>query len=166
VLVTSLPDPVRTVAQHYRDCGDAENNFDELKNRWEWAGFTTNGWKRCQIAGRIIALVYNWWTIFIRLGIPDKHAEAITSRPLALHGIARQTKHGNRTTVEITSTHAKASQIAEILNKVSGFLKRIKTSAEQLPQGERWKLILSAAFRYFLAGKVIGNTGRLADATS
>ena len=33
VLVTSLTDPVRTVAQHYRDRGDAENNFDELKNQ-------------------------------------------------------------------------------------------------------------------------------------
>ncbi len=164
VLVTSLSDEVRTVAQYYRDRGDAENNFDELKNQWGWAGFTTQDRKRCQIMGRIIALVYNWWTIFMRLGIPDKHAEAITSRPLALHGIARQTRHGNQTTVEITSTHAKASRIAEILGKVSGFLKRIKVSAEQLTQEERWKLILSAAFRQFFGGKVIGSTGRLADA--
>ena len=66
---------------------------------------------------------------------------------------------------DITSTHAKASQIAAILTKVSGFLKRIKMIAEQLSQGERWKLILSAAFRYFLGGKVIGSTGRMADAT-
>jgi hypothetical protein len=164
VLVTSLTDGILTVAQHYRDRGDAENNFDELKNQWGWAGFTTQDRKRCQIMGRIIALVYNWWTIFMRLGIPDKHAEAITSRPLALHGIARQTRHGNQTTVEITSTHAKASQIAEILTQVSGFLKRIKATAEQLTQGERWKLILSAAFRQFFGGKVIGSTGRLADA--
>ena len=164
VLVTSLTDEVRTVTQHYRDRGDAENNFDELKNQWGWAGFTTQDRKRCQIMGRIIALVYNWWTIFMRLGIPDKHAEAITSRPLALHGIARQTRHGNQTTVEITSTHAKAAQVAEILTRVSGYLKRIKTIAEQLTQRERWKLILSAAFRHFLGGKVIGSTGRLADA--
>jgi hypothetical protein len=34
-----------------------------------------------------------------------------------------------------------------------------------LTQKERWKLILSAAFRHFLGGKVIGSTGRLADAT-
>ena len=66
--------------------------------------------------------------------------------------------------MDTTSTHATASQIAEILTKVSGFLKRIKTTAEQLAQGERWKLILSAAFRYFLGGKIIGSTGRLADA--
>ena len=165
VLVTSLTDEVRVVAQHYRDRGDAENNFDELKNQWGWAGFTTQDQQRCQIMGRIIALVYNWWTIFMRLGIPDKHAEAITSRPLALHGIARQTRHGNQTTVEVTSTHAKASQIVEILTKVSRFLKQIKTTAEQLTQRQRWKLILSAAFRHFLGGKVIGSTARLADAT-
>jgi hypothetical protein len=164
VLVTSLTGEVRTVAQHYRDRGDVENNFDELKNQWGWAGFMTQDRKRCQIMGRIIALVYNWWTIFMRLGIPDKHAEAVTSRPLALHGIARQTSHGNQTTVEITSTHSKAPQIAEILTKVSGFLKRIKVTAEQLTQGERWKLILSAAFRSFLGGKVIGGAHRLADA--
>jgi hypothetical protein len=66
--------------------------------------------------------------------------------------------------VEITSTHAKAAQIAEILTKVSAFLKRIKTTAEQFTQRERWTLILSAAFRQFLGGKVIGSTGRLADA--
>jgi hypothetical protein len=51
--------------------------------------------------------IYNWWTIFMRLGIPDKHAEAVTSRLLALYGIARRTRHANQTTVEITSTHAK-----------------------------------------------------------
>ena len=67
--------------------------------------------------------------------------------------------------MEITSTHAKATHIADILTKVSGFLKRIKTTAEQLTQRERWKLILSAAFRHFLGGKVIGSSGRLADAT-
>ena len=100
----------------------------------------------------------------MRLGMPGKHAEAITARPLALHAIARQTRHGNQTTVEITSTHATTSQISEILTKVSGFLKRIKTIAEQLTHRERWKLILSAALRHFLGGKVVGSTARLADA--
>lgn len=164
VLVTSLTDGILSVAQHYRDRGDAENNFDELKNQWGWAGFTTKDRKRCQIMGRIVALVHNWWTIFMRLAIPEKHAEAITARPLALHGIARQTRHGNQTTVEITSTHAEGAKIADILTKVSAFLKRIKTTAEQLSLSQRWTLILSAAFRQFLGGKVLGSPGRLADA--
>jgi hypothetical protein len=47
------------VAQHYRDRGDAENNFDELKNQCGWSSFTTSDRMRCQITGRIIALVYN-----------------------------------------------------------------------------------------------------------
>jgi len=165
VLVTSLTDEVLAIAQHYRDRGDSENNFDELKNQWAWAGFTTQDRKRCQIMARITALIYNWWTIFMRLGIPDKHAEAITSRPLALHGIARRTHHSNQTTVEITSLHAKAELIEKALTAVSAFIKRIKTGAEQLAVGERWRLILSAAFQNFLHGRVLGWAGRLAQAT-
>jgi hypothetical protein len=163
VLVTSMQDEVRAIAQHYRDRGDSENNFDELKNQWAWAGFTTHDRKRCQLMARTTALIYNWWTIFMRLGIPDKHAEAVTSRPLALHGIARRTRHSNQTTVEVTSTHSRAGLIAQALTKVSGFLKRIKTTAEQLTQVARWRLILSAAFRVFLRGKVLGTTARLAE---
>lgn len=165
VIVTSLADEVRAIAQHYRDRGDSENNFDELKNQWAWTGFTTRDRKRCQIMARITALIYNWWTIFMRLGIPDKHAEAVTSRPLALHGIARRTHHSNQTTLEITSMHSKAGLIANALTKVSSFLKRIKATAEQLAAPERWRLILSAAFQSFLRGKVLGRTARLAEAT-
>src|SRR5215469_13979384 len=57
VLVTSLKDEVRAIAQHYRDRGDSENNFDELKNQWGWAGFTTHDRNRCQVMARITALV-------------------------------------------------------------------------------------------------------------
>ena len=48
VLVTNLEDEIITLAQHYRDRGDSENNFDELKNQWGWCGFTTHDLKRCQ----------------------------------------------------------------------------------------------------------------------
>ena len=165
VLATSMKDEVRTRAQLYRDRGDSENNFDELKNQWAWSGFTTQDRKRCQIMARVTALVYNWWTVFMRLGIPEKHAEAITSRPLALHGIARQTRHANQTTVEITSTHAMASVIQAALTRISSFFKTIKKNAEQLTQLARWRLILSAAFRVFLNGRIIGSTARLVSGT-
>ena len=166
VLVTTLKDEIRTLAQHYRDRGDSENNFDELKNQWGWGGFTTHDRKRCQVMARITALVYNWWNIFMRLAIPDKHAEAITSRPLALHGIARRIRHSGQTTIEVTSTHSKASLIAQALTNVSAFLKRIKQTAEQLTNPTRWSLILSAAFQHFLRGKVLGSTLRLSEAAS
>jgi hypothetical protein len=63
--------------------------------------------------------------------------------------------------VEVTSTYSKAQVTAEALTKVSAFLKRIKATAEQWTQAARWRLILSAAFPYFLCGKVLGSTGRL-----
>ena len=86
VLATSLDLEVRSVAQLYRDRADAENGFDELKNQWGWGGFTTRDLTRCRHMARLIALVYNWWSLFERLADPDRHREAITSRPLLLHG--------------------------------------------------------------------------------
>jgi hypothetical protein len=35
-------------------------------------------------AGRQVALVYNWWSLFVRLADPEHHRETITSRPLLL----------------------------------------------------------------------------------
>ena len=59
---------------------------------------------------------------------------------------------------------AEGSKIAKILNTVSQFLQGIKSAAEQLAQDDTWSLILSAAFRHFLGGKVLGSPGRLAQA--
>jgi hypothetical protein len=80
VLVTSVDLEIRALAQLYRDRADSENPFDELKNQWGWAGFTTSDLTRCQIMARLIALVYNWWTLYVRLSDPDHHHEALTTR--------------------------------------------------------------------------------------
>ncbi len=103
VLVTSTSHEILALAQLYRDRADVENNYDELKNQWGWGGFTTHDLKRCQLMARFVALVYNWWNLFVRLANPHKHHEAITSRPLLLHGVATQTKHANQTRLTITS---------------------------------------------------------------
>ena len=68
ILVTSLEGEWEnlSLAQLYRDRGDAENAFDELKNQWGWGGFTTQDLKRTQITARMTALVYNWWSLFVR----------------------------------------------------------------------------------------------------
>ncbi len=88
VLVTSLDEELQGVAQLYRDRGDAENNFDELKNQWGWTGFTTQDLKRSRVMAGVIALVYNWWGLFTRLAAGRK-GEAITTRPLLLRGRRR-----------------------------------------------------------------------------
>jgi hypothetical protein len=59
VLVTSPQAELLTIAQLYRDRGDAENNFDELKNQWGWGGFTTQDVKRSQFMARIVTLTAN-----------------------------------------------------------------------------------------------------------
>jgi hypothetical protein len=150
VLVTSLPEgEVLTIAQMYRDRADSENVFDELKNQWAWTGFTTHDLRRSQLMARIVALVFNWWSLYVRLAVPGRHTEAITSRPALVYGIAKQTKHGNQTKVTITSCHGKAEVIAAVLSKVNRFLTRFAASAEQLSRAERWARLLRVIFREF-----------------
>ena len=158
VLVTSLSTEILELAQHYRDRADAENNFDELKNQWGWSGFTTCDLHRCQIMARIIGLIYNWWSLFTRLAIPGKHAEAITSRPLLLNAVGKQTKHGGKTTLTVSSMHAKAPQMQIILNTISAFLSSIRNAAEQLTYPQKWLLILTHIFRHILNGRSLKHT--------
>jgi len=150
VLVTSLSAEILSVAQLYRDRADCENCFDELKNQWGWGGFTTKDLKRCRLASRLVALVYNWWNLFVRLAQPKKHAEAITSRPLLLHGVARQTKHAGQTTLTITSSHARSQAVQSALRALTAFLELLKDSAEQLRPLNRLRIITQQAFRYLL----------------
>src|SRR4051794_20939380 len=150
VLVTSLADEVLTIAQLYRDRAEAENIFDELKNQWGWTGFTTHDVRRCQILARTIAVIYNWWTLFTRLAIPNRHTEARTSRPLLLNGVARQTTHGNQTTLTITSMHAQAPAVRRALEAVSTFLQPVRQTAEQFPLPARWAAVLRFIFRDWL----------------
>ena len=150
VLVTPLDDDLLAITQLYRDRAEAENVFDELKNQWGWTGFTTHDHQRCQIMARITALIYNWWSLFTRLAIPNRHTEATTSRPLLLHGIARQTRHGNQTTVTIISNHAKAPAVRLALEAVSTLLQRLVQTAERLSLQQRWRQLLRFIFRDWL----------------
>ena len=150
VLVTSTEHEILTLAQLYRDRADAENNFDELKNQWGWGGFTTQDLARCRLMARMVALVYNWWTLFVRLAQPHKHFEAISSRPLLLHGVATQTRHAGQTRLTITSTHAKQAAIQAVLTSLAGFLNSLKATAEQLTEGDRLRAILARAFAKFM----------------
>ncbi|MCN4145120.1 MAG: hypothetical protein LC437_08920 [Thiohalomonas sp.] len=61
--------------------------------------------KNCQFMPRMIALICNWWNLFVRLAIPHKHHEAITSRPLLLSSIGKLTEHARQKKMVITSTH-------------------------------------------------------------
>ncbi len=156
ILVTSMEEEVLTLAQHYRDRADIENVFDEMKNQWSWGGYTTHDLTRCKIISRVAALVFNWWSLYSGLIFPDRHAEAITTRPLLLHAVGRQTNHAGQKRLVITSSHAKNSTVRKALNAASAFLSKIKLAAEQLTVRQRWQLILSRIFVRFLKGRILG----------
>jgi hypothetical protein len=141
VLVTNLTENLVTILYLYRQRADVENAYDELKNQWGWGGFTTKDLLRCQIAARIVALVYNWWNLFVRCADPERAREAITSRPLLLHSVGRLITSGGQTTLRITSNHADAAQAQELLTDLSLFLSGLNNSAEQLDAEERWRRI-------------------------
>lgn len=143
------------LSQAYRDRADCENVFDEIKNQWGWAGFVTRDLRRCRIIARLIALVYNWWNVFTRLAQPDRHLEAVTSRPLLLHAVGRLVTTGRRKIVRLTSTHALSGQIRLVLDRIGAFMNRLASTAEQLSVEQVWALILSAAFVKWLQGKAL-----------
>ena len=153
VLVTSLSSEILTIGQLYRDRADCENTFDELKNHWGWAGFTTRDIKRCRLMACSVALIFNWWNLFVRLADPYHHREAITSRPLLLHAIGRQTSHAGRTTLTITSVHGEHYRARRALTRIAGFFADLRRTAEQLTAVERWYRILSHALIKYLRGR-------------
>src|SRR5208282_4842730 len=162
VLVTSLDGETEAFGQLYRDRGDGENIFDEMKNQWGWGGFTTHDLARCRLAARLLALFYDWWNIFVRLADPSLHREAITSRPLFLSAIATRTRHARQTTIRVTSSHAKAKPAAKALAAVVAFLRGLTKNAEQLTRLQTWRAILSRAFQAFLNGRLLRAPPRLA----
>jgi len=141
VLVTDLAHEIRAIAQLYRDRGDAENAFDELKNQWGWGGFTTHDLKRCQFTAMTVALAYNWWSLFVRLAHPKARLEAITSRPFLLSGIGQLTTHAGQTHLAITALHGKAEKAKALLMRVSRQLNAWKVTAEQLTSASVWHCV-------------------------
>lgn len=146
MLVTSRHDDIAVIAQLYRDRADAENVFDELKNHWGWGGFTTTDLDTCQVAARMTAQVYNWWSIFVRLARPDHHREAVTSRPLLFNSIARLTNSRGQPFLTIASVHAAKAHVAEFFTKLAAQLTCFTATAEQWTSERRWQHLLHAIF--------------------
>lgn len=151
VLVTNLDWEPRALAHCYRQRGDSENAFDELKNQWGWGGFVTRDLLRTRITARTIALIYNWWTLFVRCAEPERPREAITSRPLMLSAVGRITQHAGQSVLRLTSTHAEAARVQALLSNLSLFLSGLFNTAEQLDARGRWQRIWQRIIAPYLA---------------
>ena len=155
VLVTTMPYKAPALVGLYRERGDAENPFDELKNQWGWAGFTTQDLDRCQVTARLIAQIYNWWSLYARLVDRERRREAVTTRPELLGGVARQTRHAGQTRISVNLSHAKSTKIKTQLAEASAFLQTLLTTAEQLTNPQRWERILLRIFEKFITPKTL-----------
>jgi hypothetical protein len=160
VLVTTLDDELLAVVQHYCDRADCENLFDEVKNQWGWGGFATQDLASTGLMAKMIGLVYNWWTLFVRMINSDEdgadgHQEAITSRPLLLTSIGRVTETGRQQTMTVSSQNSKHPIIKKLYQGASAFFKQLKTSAQQLRPFECWKKLLARAVRKIIEKQVV-----------
>ena len=147
VLVTNADYLLEATGQLYRDRADCENGFDELKNPWGWGGYTTQDLERCNLSARAVALIYNWWSGYVRLAHPKARLEAITSRPMLLSGIARLTRHAGQWRLLLTLSHAAADQIKTMISNIRAGLDHVLAAAPQLPKASRW----SALVRYLVS---------------
>lgn len=142
VLVTNSDYDLDAIGQLYRDRADCENGFDELKNQWGWGGYTTQDIERCNLSARAVALIYNWWSWYVRLAHPKTRLEAITSRPMLLAGVARLTEHAGQSRLLLTLAHAAGDQIKTMIANVRKGLEAVLASAPQLTKQERWKALV------------------------
>lgn len=153
VLVTTLETETIAIVQHYRDRADCENVFDELKNQWGWGGYTTMDLNPCQIMARMIALIYNWWSLFVRLINPTSHWEASTSRPLLLSSVGKMTRQSRQTKLTLTSRHAHPEQIQAALENTAAYFNELKRSAPQLTVDQLWTRIVNKAVEKVLPSR-------------
>lgn len=156
VLVTSLDAviyPTVSMPKLYRERADMENNYDELKNQWGWAGYTTKKLDVSQLAACFIALVYNWWGLYVRFYDSEHHREAITTRPYLMQGVGRQVHSGGQTTVKIGLTHDQSEKVTKAVTLISRRLHEFSSIAEQWSVNQRWAYLLTCILRPWLGGK-------------
>jgi hypothetical protein len=130
-----------------------QNGFDELTNQWGWGGYTTQDLERCNLSARAVALIYNWWSWYVRLAHPKTRREAITSRPLLLAGVARLIQHAGQSRLLITLTHAAGDQIKAMIANGRKAFETIKANAPQLTKPDRWTALVRYIIEKILAAK-------------
>jgi hypothetical protein len=153
VLVTDSTHDLSAIGQLYRDRCDCENGFDELKNQWGWGGFTTQDMQRSQTTAQAVALIYNWWSWYVRAANPQARREALTSRPLLLAAVGRVTQSGGQTHLHLTPMHAETKLIKAMITNIQGAVQYVRKIAEQLPKLDRWRTLVS-----YICEKITGQT--------
>ena len=146
--VTNLEPEIANPAQIvlcYRKRADSENVFDELKNQWGFAGFSSGKAVVGEASSRLMLLVYNLWSMFVRVVTDrDNHTEAITSRYELLMLPARIVKSGRKKTVKLSVGEKLKALLKAAYKRLHQWL---SSTAPQLSlnrtQHEKWNLFLT-----------------------
>ena len=165
VLVCNAHYELQNIGQLYRDRADCENGFDEIKNQWGWGGYSTHDIERCALSARAVALVYNWWSWYVRLAHPKTRLEAITSRPKLLSAVGRMTSHAGQTKILLTITHEAAAQIKRLIVNVRAGLSHVRETAPQLDKPQRCFALVRYIVERILACQPKPNLGLTALAS-
>lgn len=144
IYVTDLDRPASQIRALYNPRGDNENCYDELKNQWGWGGFTLKDLARSEMMARLIALIYNWWSIHIKLVDPLVAREAITSRPMYLMHTAKASTHQSVRTLVIFCAHTQAKEIQRNLEQAAERLKSwASLTSGQLKKSSVWSQVIA-----------------------
>ena len=85
-----------------------------------------------------MALIYNWWSWYVRLANPKNRMEAITSRPKLLSAVGRLTNHAGQSKILLTVMHESVAQIKRLVANVRTGIQHLSSKAPQLAKPERW----------------------------
>ena len=138
VLVSNAAYGLAQIGQLYRDRADCvdlgfcQNGFDEIKNQWGWGGYSTQDIDRCALSAKAVALVYNWWSWYVRLANPKSRLEAKTSRPKLPSGLGKLTSHARVNKIVLELTHEVTTHIKNMLANVRAGIEHIRGAAPQL----------------------------------
>ncbi|HMM53278.1 MAG TPA: transposase [Burkholderiaceae bacterium] len=165
VLVCNAHYELQNIGQLYRDRADCENGFDEIKNQWGWGGYSTHDIERCALSARAVALVYNWWSWYVRLAHPKTRLEAITSRPKLLSAVGRLSIHGGQKKVLLSVTHEAAAQIKRLIVNVRAGLSHVRATAPQLDKSQCWFALVRYIVERILTCQPKPNPGLIALAS-
>jgi len=165
VLVCNTQYTLPQIGQLYRDRADCENGFDEIKNQWGWGGYSTQDIERCALSARAVALIYNWWSWYVRLAHPKSRLEAITSRPKLLAAVGKLTSHAGQQKILLTITHEAAAQIKRLVANVHAGLSHVMAIAPQLTKSQRWFALVRYIVEQILACQAASTPIKPAAAT-
>ena len=111
-----------------------------------------------------MALIYNWWSLFVRLASPAARREATTSRPWLMSSVERRTEHAGQTTITLTGLHAHFGKARQVLMRISSQLQTwVAEAAEPLNIKSVWQLCCDHLKRTLAAIGPPPTSGLLSD---